>query len=333
MLIRCSIVLSKMVEIEWNMLEPVPSYYALGLVALAGIASYVAFEHFLIGFRRRDLRFEFWFAFLGLCYGGLALAIFYGLGIDVQDVGALGRQVWRQHLFHILMSVAMVGFVRSFGEACGLRLGRKIWFGAFAVMAIAIALHVVFPMGLFVAKIADASLQVLPWGEQVVSIRLVLTPFYALYNLFFVGLLVLSGYMSVRLARTGQKRRARILLGGIAVAVLALFFSLLQDAGYGLAIDPVLPSILGTLLVVNLLLTDEIVQASRLSRQVEVSEKENSLLADSLDQKKLEADTLLAVISQDLRTPLMNIQGFAQELTKSLDQCEELLAARLPDSN
>jgi signal transduction histidine kinase len=67
-------------------------------------------------------------------------------------------------------------------------------------------------------------------------------------------------------------------------------------------------------------------QVSDISARVS-SERERDRLLAELEQKNKELETLIYVASHDLRSPLVNIQGFSQRLGRSLEQLEQLLEA------
>lgn len=303
------------------------AYYAVTLIALGGIAFYVALEHAFISLRRRDLRYEAWFSLLGFCYAGLAVASYGATQATTHQLREIEIATWFQGFFHLLMLGCTAGFVQAFTG----KPSPWVWRFTQAFVALGLLLHFILPHGYLVAQFGEVFSTRLPWGESVTQIELTTTHLYIPFNIFAFFLLGWASWQGVILWRSGRRKHGLLLCLGLGVAIVSAILSTLNDNGIGFGVDTIVPTLLTSLLLINFLLADELSMAPRLSRQVAESLTHNAQLSSHLDQKSHEVDTLLAVISLDLRTPLVNVLGFSDDLRENILHSEDLLATTIQD--
>lgn len=304
------------------------NYYALTLIALAGVSLYVSLEHLIISLRRRDLRYEPWIVVMGLCFAGLALTHYVAIGKFSEDFVTLYQALWFGELFQNALILGVAGFIASI-TAMHSKWG---WYGFIAVFLITSILHFVLPYGFLVERYGSIYRTALPWGETITQIEEQFLPSYFPYIAYVLLLFLWGGYRGVGMWLQGKKRHGGILVACLAAAVVATILSVIDEQGWvDLTVDPIVPTLLCVLLIINYLLADELASAPVLSQRAEASESKNAQLLSSLDQKKHEVDTLLAVISLDLRTPLVNVLGFSEDLHENLVHSEAFLETTIPD--
>ena len=303
------------------MLESMP-LYALSLVAMAGIAAFVALERFVFWLRRRDLHHELWFVFAAICYTGLALTEFLSSSANpITGFGLLKSAYWFKLLMHILLVAVMAGFVDSFTGTKDKKIRNLI----LAISGFAIVLHIAMPHGLFVQSFGEPYQRVLPWDERSSEVLISHNLFYAPYNafVFLVGFWAL--HSAYGLWQTPRKRQALWLMIALVIIVIAVVFSILEDLGIGFGIDPIVPTLIVSLIPMMILVTDELAASKNLSARIELQNSEQEALSLSLRQKSQEAETLLSLISLDLRTPLVNVIGFSDDMRDTLNRGEQLI--------
>lgn len=305
------------------------SPYALVLLALFGICIYVAFEHLAIFLRRRDLSYEPWFSFIAVVYGGLCLSSFLmARQLYTEKVFGLQEIFWVQVLLQIVLLFACTGFIRSF-----IQIRRTAFFYAVMVLcALSAVLHVFLPEGLFVQHYYGVQLVSLPWGETIYKVFYKGSDFLVAFNILAVVVLAWIMYNTWILKVRKRKKHALFLLIGVLVALTGMLFVFWIGDSFDIGLDPTLPNLLVVLAIMNMAVTDELAHTSQLAKKVENTEIENHYLSKTLDTKIAEVDTLLAIISLDLRAPLVNVLGFTEDIRENMNQLDATLVHVIPDS-
>lgn len=305
------------------------SPYALALLALFGICIYVAFEHLAIFLRRRDLSYEPWFSFIALVYGGLCLnsflmarQLYTEQGLGVQEV------FWVQVLLQIVLLLACTGFIRSF-----IQIRRSAFFYAVvALCTLSMVLHVLLPEGLFVQQFFGVQLVSLPWGESIYKVFYQGSDYLVAFNILAVVVLAWILYNTWVLKVRKRKKHALLVILGVLVALTGMVLAFWIGGSFDLGLDPTLPNLLVVLAIMNMAVTDELAHTSQLAKKVENTELENHQLSNTLDSKIAEVDTLLAIISLDLRAPLVNVLGFTEDIRENMNHLDAILVDVIPDS-
>ena len=140
-------------------------------------------------------------------------------------------------------------------------------------------------------------------GERLVLPQGTLNPWRITTDIALLGLLGLVTDGFVRLWRVGQRRRAALLCGSIAIFLLVFgLYDLLLDSGY---VDPPYPDPYGFLLVALVMsyeLAGEVARAPKLASEIEANERRWRLLLDNVH-------LLVVGIDRQGRTTYVNPYG------------------------
>jgi PAS domain S-box-containing protein len=196
------------------------------LSVLAGVCLYAAIHHLWIARRLAD-RTHLWFALL--C---LAVTLYVLVKTGAYRAATVAELVSLRR-WEIALGLVLIGMLPWFVvEYAGLRW-RVLPAALTLLLAFFLVVHLILPYGVIFIESPKLEYLTLPWGEQVVDLRVHQRS--AWFNTGWLSILLnfaFSGYVCAHQYRQGQSRKALALALALGVFLFFLLFN--QAVNYGL---------------------------------------------------------------------------------------------------
>ena len=196
--------------------------------------------------------------------------------------------------------VALSGYV-------ALRTGLvRRWMLATVVVAAVVTPVLDFAVGIAFVDPVVLDRSMLPWGEPFSRVVGDPNPLRLVGDIAIVGFLAILLDVTVRLARRGDSRQARLLGGGLVVFALGLMTIIPSDLGW-IAIPSLHPlAFLAIVFAMAWEVSDELARAARLSREVREGERRWRRLVDGIR---------MIVVGLDRDGRITSVNPFARSIT------------------
>lgn len=228
------------------------------LFGAAGICACAALHHGLLARRKPVDRTHLSFTLLCLAVGGYMA--FKALAYHADTPEALVSLRRGEAIFIGLILTAFPHFI---GHYTGVR-PRRLLLGLNACMLAFIAANLVLPYGSQLVEFPDLHQMHLPWGEDVVDLRVLRQgPWHKLQWAVFLSVCVFGVWACLRQYRSGARRRARRLGAGLGVFIAMALFNLPVNLGLVDFIHTGEFGFLALVLVMSLALTQELQESEQ----------------------------------------------------------------------
>jgi len=255
---------------------------SIAYVATVAICAVVGLQHLVMAVRVEDRRMQLLFAIAA--FGVAGDAVFerraYASATAEEFLAAMP---WTA----LCIATTIVALSWYIAVRTG-AVGRVLLWTVSCLAVVAVVLD--FAVGISYSGPVALRTSVLPWGEPFVQVVGAANPLRVVGDLALFGFLVVLVDSSVRMARRGEARQARVLGGILAVYALGLLAIIPTDLGW-----ITLPSLhtFAFLLIVAAMswdLTEDLIRASRLSREVVAGESRWRQLLDRIELLVVEID-------------------------------------------
>jgi PAS domain S-box-containing protein len=173
---------------------------------------------------------------------------------------------------------------------------------AFALLTVVLD----FAVGIAYTGPVEFGTTVLPWEETVAHVSGTTNPLRVIGDFVLLGFLFILIDSTVRMARRGERRQARVLGGSLVVYAVGLLTIIPSDLGWFHIPTPHTFAFLVIVAAMSWDLSEDLIRASRLSREVIANERRWRQLIDSIQ-------LLVIGLDRDGRITAMN--PFAEEIS------------------
>lgn len=196
------------------------------LSILAGICLYAGIHHFLVGAHRRPDPTHLWFAVLSLCITAYVLAKLAAYSAGSTDVLVGARRA--ELSFAALALAVLPWFVAAYTDD-----KRRLLLWVHSGLGAAIfVINIWLPYGISFIESPTLHYFTLPWGEQVVDLRVQQRSIWHNAAWLYVLLsFVVSAFLCVIHYQRGAKRRAIILAVALGVFLVFVLFNRVVNLG------------------------------------------------------------------------------------------------------
>jgi len=271
---------------------------SIAFVATAAICVAAGLQHLVTALRVEDRRLQILFAIAA--FGVAGDAVFERGVLSATSAGELLAGMPWTALFICTAIVALSWYI-------ALRTGLvRRWLLWTVTVLAGLTVVLDFAVGIAFSGPVELRQAVLPWGEPFARAIGDTSPLRVVGDLVMIGFLVILVDITVRLVRRGDRRTARLVGGSLVVYALGLFMIIPVDLGW-LPL-PTLHTFAFLVIVAAMSwdLSEDLIRASRLSREVLANERRWHQLLDSVQ---------LLVIGLDQEGRITSMNPFSVELS------------------
>ncbi len=277
-----------------NLLTPLSIAY----VATAAICVVVGLQHLLMALRVEDRKLQLLFAIAALAVGGDAL-------FERRVCASKSAEAYLAGMPWTALCIATA--IVALSWYITLRTGSSRRWPLWVVSALAVLTVVLdFAVGIAYTGPVAFSTRILPWGERVAHISGATNPLRVIGDLVLIGFLLILLDSTVRIVRQGKRRQARLLGGSLAVYGLALLTIIPADLGWFNLPSPHTFAFLLIVAAMSWDLSEDLIRASRLSREVLANERRWRQLLDSIQ---------LLVVGLDCDGRIISMNPYAEAIS------------------
>jgi len=271
---------------------------SIAYVATAAICAVVGLQHLMLALRVEDRKLQILFAIAA--FGVAGDAVFERRILSATSAEEfLGGMPWTA-LWICATIVALSWYI-------ALRTGlvRRWLLSAVTVLA-TLTVVLDFTVGISFSGPVELHHAELPWGEVFARAIGDTSPLRAVGDVLMVGFLVFLVDITVQLARRGDRRTAGLVGGSLVIYALSLFMIIPVDLG--LLRLPSLHTFAFLAIVAGMSwdLSEDLIRASRLSREVLANERRWHQLLDSIQ---------LLVVGLDEEGRITSMNPFAEQVS------------------
>ena len=271
---------------------------SIAYVATAAICVVVGLQHLVTALRVEDRKLQLLFAIAAFGVAGDAVFERRNYGAATAEEFLAGMP-WTA-LFIVTTIVALSWYI-------ALRTGaarRWLLWGVSALGVLTVVLD--FIVGIAYRGSVALGVVTLPWGEKVSYVSGATNPLRLVGDLVLLGFLLILLDSTVRMTRRGEGRQARLL--GISLVIYALGLLTIIPADIGWFHLPS-PHTFAFLLIVAAMswdLSEDLIRASQLSREVVAGERRWRQLLDSIQ---------LLVVTLDREGKIISMNPYAEKVS------------------
>ena len=247
---------------------------SIAYIATAAICFLGGLQHLLLALRVEERKMQLLFAIAAFAVAGDALLERSVLS-SVTAEGFLPGMPWT--------ALCIATTIIALSWYIFLRTGAARRWLLWTVTSLA-GLTVILDFAVGIAYTGPVELAVvdLPWGEQVARVSGATNPLRVVGDLVLIGFLLVLLDTTVRMVRRGEKRQARLLGGSLAVYALALLSIIPVDIGWIALPSPHTFAFLFIVAAMSWDLSEDLIRAARLSREVVANERRWRQLLDDV---------------------------------------------------
>jgi PAS domain S-box-containing protein len=271
---------------------------SIAYVATAAICVVVGLQHLMLALRLEDRKPQFLFAIAAFAVAGDAL-FERRLYLSASAEEFLAGMPWTA----LCIATAIVALSWYITLRTG---GARRWMLWVVTTLAGLTVVLDFAVGISYRGSVKLGTLTLPWGEPVSFVSGATNPLRLVGDLVLLGFLLILLDTTIRMIRRGKGRQARLLGVSLVVYALGLLTIIPADMGWFHVPSPHTFAFLVIVAAMSWNLSEDLIRASRLSREVIANERRWHQLLDSIQ---------LLVVGMDREGRITSINPFAEQIS------------------